>query len=176
MWRDRRTDKQTGRRTDRQAGRHGEANNSFLQNCERALKRRQIFEEARHPQKENGFWNKSYFYFRWGSGSCKNSSRATNAAGTATKYIGRSRSKPWETEFLAFVLTSVYKTNLMHLLTPWCRVLLEQLTGLQLVKKFPHFTEPERSLPHSQASATCLYPGPAQSSPHTHISPPGDHS
>jgi len=24
-----------------------------------------------------------------------------------------------------------------HLLTPWCRVLLEQLTGLQLLKKFP---------------------------------------
>jgi len=28
---------------------------------------------------------------------------------------------------------------LTHLLTPWCRVLLEQLTGLQLVKKFPAF-------------------------------------
>ena len=26
-----------------------------------------------------------------------------------------------------------------HLLTPWCRVLPEQLTGLQLVKKFPAF-------------------------------------
>jgi hypothetical protein len=50
-----------------------------------------------------------------------------------------------------------------YLLTPWCRVLFEQLTGLQLVKKFPHFTEPEGSLPHSQASATCLYPGPTQS-------------
>ena len=35
--------------------------------------------------------------------------------------------------------------------------------------------EPEGSLPHSQASATCPYPGPAQSSPHTHIPPPGDH-
>ena len=33
--------------------------------------------------------------------------------------------------------------------------------------------EPEGSLPHSQASATCSYPGPAQSSPHTHIPPPG---
>ena len=29
--------------------------------------------------------------------------------------------------------------------------------------------EPEGSLPHSQASATCPYPGSAQSSPHTHI-------
>ena len=28
---------------------------------------------------------------------------------------------------------------LKYLLTPWCRVLLEQLTGLQLVKKFPSF-------------------------------------
>ena len=36
--------------------------------------------------------------------------------------------------------------------------------------------EPEGSLPHSQASATCPYPGPAQSSPHTHIPPPGDPS
>ena len=26
-----------------------------------------------------------------------------------------------------------------YLLTPWCRVLLETLTGLQLVKKFPSF-------------------------------------
>jgi len=29
--------------------------------------------------------------------------------------------------------------NLTYLLTPWCRVLLEQLTGLQLVKIFPAF-------------------------------------
>jgi hypothetical protein len=28
---------------------------------------------------------------------------------------------------------------LTHLLTPWCRVLLDKLTGLQLVKKFPAF-------------------------------------
>jgi len=32
---------------------------------------------------------------------------------------------------------SVYQTK--FLLTPWCRVLPEQLTGLQLVKKFPAF-------------------------------------
>jgi len=49
--------------------------------------------------------------------------------------------------------------------------------------------EPEGSLPHSQASATCPYPGPTQSSPHNFISlcilrdasprntpPPGDPS
>ena len=28
---------------------------------------------------------------------------------------------------------------LTYVLTPWCRVLLEKLTGLQLVKKFPAF-------------------------------------
>ena len=28
---------------------------------------------------------------------------------------------------------------LRYLLTPWCRVLLEKLTGLQIVKKFPAF-------------------------------------
>jgi len=33
--------------------------------------------------------------------------------------------------------------------------------------------EPEGSLPYSQASATYPYPGPTQSSPHTHIPPPG---
>ena len=31
-----------------------------------------------------------------------------------------------------------------YLLTPWCRVLLEQLTGLQLVKKFHVFHGPRR--------------------------------
>jgi hypothetical protein len=38
------------------------------------------------------------------------------------------------------VLTYSLLTYLLtHSLTPWCRVLLEQLTGLQLVKKFPAF-------------------------------------
>ena len=38
--------------------------------------------------------------------------------------------------------TIVMRTPLsvrLYLLTPWCRVRLEQLTGLQLVKKFPAF-------------------------------------
>jgi hypothetical protein len=34
--------------------------------------------------------------------------------------------------------------------------------------------EPEGSLPHSQVSATCLYPEPAQSSPYCHIPLPED--
>ena len=38
-----------------------------------------------------------------------------------------------------------------HSPTPRCTVLLEKLTGLQLVKIFhPHFTEPEGSLPHKR--------------------------
>ena len=36
----------------------------------------------------------------------------------------------------------------------------------------PRFMEPEGSSPHSQAPATCPYPEPAQSSPHTLIPPP----
>ena len=35
------------------------------------------------------------------------------------------------TYFLTYLFT--------YLLTPWCRVLVEKLTGLQLVKKFPAF-------------------------------------
>ena len=37
-----------------------------------------------------------------------------------------------------------YSTLLTYLLTPWCRVLLEKLTGLQLVKKFPAFYGTQR--------------------------------
>ena len=33
----------------------------------------------------------------------------------------------------------IYRYQIKLLLTPWCRVLLEKLTGLQLVKKFPAF-------------------------------------
>ena len=33
----------------------------------------------------------------------------------------------------------MYQFRYIYLLTPWCRVLLEKLTGLQLFKKFPAF-------------------------------------
>ena len=36
-------------------------------------------------------------------------------------------------ELLTYLLTYLFTC----LLTPWCRVILEKLTGLQLVKKFP---------------------------------------
>ena len=38
------------------------------------------------------------------------------------------------TQQICFTIRDEY-----YLLTPWCRVLLEKLTGLQLVKKFPAF-------------------------------------
>ena len=43
---------------------------------------------------------------------------------------------------LSFIIVSLHTIVtylLTYLLTPWCRVLLEKLTGLQLVKKFPAF-------------------------------------
>ena len=44
----------------------------------------------------------------------------------------------WTTQLLT--LPSQLLTYLLtYLLTPWCRALLEKLTGLQLVKKFPTF-------------------------------------
>ena len=44
-------------------------------------------------------------------------------------------------------------------------------------QEIPHISRnPEGSLPHWQASATCLHPGPAQSSPYTHSPPTGDPS
>ena len=52
---------------------------------------------------------------------------------------GAHLSRMWWT--LLFLLTLCYHIHylLTYLLTPWYRVLLEKLTGLQLVKKFPAF-------------------------------------
>jgi hypothetical protein len=41
----------------------------------------------------------------------------------------------------------------------------EKLTGSPPVNKFPHFMEPEGSLPYPQLPATCPYPEPARSNP-----------
>jgi len=43
------------------------------------------------------------------------------------------------TPFAVFTYSYMRKANKMHSLTAWSRVLLEKLTGLQLVKKFPAF-------------------------------------
>ena len=41
-------------------------------------------------------------------------------------------------------LNTIIPSQNNYLLTPWCRVLLEMLTGLQLVKKFPSFHRTQR--------------------------------
>jgi len=41
----------------------------------------------------------------------------------------------------AYIHTYILTYLFAYLLTPWSRVLLEKLTGVQLVKKFPAFNE-----------------------------------
>jgi hypothetical protein len=67
-------------------------------------------------------------------------------------------------------ITKVYSTNL---LTPGCRIFLEKLIVIQLVKKYPaFFMEPDGSLSCSQKPATGPYLKPAESSsPHRSLSP-----
>ena len=60
-------------------------------------------------------------------------------------------------------------TLLTYIITPRSTVLLEKLTGVQPVKKFPAFYGTRISLLHSQVPATCPYPEPARSSPYPHI-------
>ena len=58
-----------------------------------------------------------------------------------------------------------------HLLTPWCRVLLEKLTGLQLVKKFPalHGTRRFIIALTSVRHLSLSWASPIQSIYHTHL-------
>ena len=65
-------------------------------------------------------------------------------------------------------------TLLTYLLTPWCRVLLEKLTGLQLVKKFPAFHGTQRFITALTSVRHLSLFWASQSSPYTHILPPGD--
>jgi hypothetical protein len=58
---------------------------------------------------------------------------------------------------------------LTYLLTPRNRVLLEKLTGLQLVNKFPAFYGTRRFITAFASARHCPYPEPGQSSPISHI-------
>ena len=72
--------------------------------------------------------------------------------------------------------TCIYTYIHIYLLTTCRRVLLEKLTGFQLVKKSPNFMEPEGSLPHLQVPATCPYLEQDESNPCPHIPLPEDPS
>jgi len=65
--------------------------------------------------------------------------------------------------------------NETYLLTPWSRVLLEKLTGLQLVKKFPAFYETRRSIT-ALTSAHHLSPSWASSIQSAHPHPTSQRS
>ena len=67
--------------------------------------------------------------------------------------------------------TATYILLLTYLLTPWSRVLLEKLTGLQLVKKFLAFYGNRKFM-----TDTCPYPEPARYSPYPNIPLPEDPS
>ena len=68
--------------------------------------------------------------------------------------------------------------TLTHLLTHSIeRVLLEKLTGFQLVKKFPaHYADRRFITTFLKVPATCPYLEPDQSSPYPHILLPEDPS
>ena len=72
------------------------------------------------------------------------------------------------------VLFSDTENFMTYIFTTWSRVLLEKLTGSQLVKTFPAFYEPEGSLPHIHLPATCPFPHSNQFSPYPHIPLPED--
>ena len=50
-------------------------------------------------------------------------------------YLSETRMNP----IYEYIGLSLFTYLLTYLLTPWCRVVLEKLTGLQLVKEFPAF-------------------------------------
>jgi len=65
---------------------------------------------------------------------------------------------------------------LTYLLTPWCRVLLEKLAGLQLVKKFPAYHGTQRFITTLTSVRHLSLSWASPSSPYTQIPPPGDPS
>ena len=77
--------------------------------------------------------------------------------------------------FSTCCLLSQKKKNYLftYLLTPRCRVLLQKLTGLPLVKKLPAFRGTRRFI---TALTSVRHLSLSWASPYTHIPPPGDPS
>ena len=82
--------------------------------------------------------------------------------------------------FLLFNELWLYALNCNHMYKrPKCIIIFRHINSMvqrpsweanwfrSYSRNFPHFNEPECSLPHSQASPTCIYPAPAQTSPYT---------
>ena len=92
----------------------------------------------------------------------------------ATKYTGLKEElkRTWQLE-TACIIPPVLST---YLLNPWHRVLLEELTVSQLVKKFPTFYGNRRFITAFISAFYLSYPKPDQSSPCPHISLPADPS
>ena len=74
----------------------------------------------------------------------------------------------------SFLHSLITMSLLTYLFTPWCRVLLEKLTGLQLVKKFPAFCGTRRFITvlTSVRHLSLSWANPIQST----YPPPGDPS
>ena len=69
------------------------------------------------------------------------------------------------TYLLTYLLMHSVTHSLTHSLTPWSRVLLEKVTGLQLVKKFPAFYGTQRFITaftsaHHLSLSWCSQPDP----------------
>jgi len=65
---------------------------------------------------------------------------------------------------LTYLLPYIITYLLIYLLTPCCRVLLEKLTGLQLVKKFPAFHGTRRFITAlTSVRHLSIYPHPTSS-------------
>ena len=65
-----------------------------------------------------------------------------------------------------------YYYIIIIIIIPWSRVLIEKLTGAQLVKKFPTFYGPQKFITAFTEPATCPYPEPDEPSPY----PPQSHT
>ena len=70
--------------------------------------------------------------------------------------------QPHPSQFIIYVYTH-------YLLSPRSSVLLEKLTGFQIVKKFPPFYGTQRFITAFTSASTCHYPEPSRSSPYPHI-------
>ena len=74
------------------------------------------------------------------------------------------------------VLRAKHVASTLYSLTAWCRVLLEQLTGLQLVKKFPAFHGTRRFITALTSVRHLSLSWASQIESITHIPPPADPS